>query len=81
MKAVLEPIEVQLGGHGAPVRFAWKGRRYAVTDVLDAWRYGGRWWRQEPPRDCYLVASSALTAELHREDRPGGVWWLARVQD
>ena len=72
-----EQIAVDVSPTGQPLRFIWKSRRYSVQ-IMDTWRYGGRWWRGEGPRDCYLVQAGALTAELHQQ---GGVWWLARLQD
>ncbi|NTX99011.1 hypothetical protein EXW95_01095 [Deinococcus sp. JMULE3] len=64
-----------------PARLTWQGRTYLVEAVLDEWRYGGRWWLGERPRDCFLVQAGALTAELHHEDGPEGRWWLARLVD
>ena len=82
MRAVQDLLDdVTVGRAGNPARFVYAGRTQIVTDVLDAWRYGGRWWLDEPPRDCYLVQAGTLTCELHHEDAPGGRWWLARVQD
>ncbi len=81
MKAIIEPIPVESNGHGLPRSFTWRGRRHPVLELVDGWRYLGRWWRNEPPRDCFLVSSGHLTAELHHEDREGGAWWLMRVSD
>lgn len=80
MKATQQEVSVSVQG-GQPAQVTWGTRTYRVTDILDAWRYGGRWWAQEAPRDCYLVQLGALTAELHREDTPLSRWWLARLQD
>ncbi|GGO38947.1 DUF6504 family protein [Deinococcus humi] len=79
MKAVQQAVEVSLTPAGGLERLIWQGRAYAIQGVLDQWRYGGRWWRGEAPRDCFLVQAGGLLAELHHED--GGVWWLARIQD
>ena len=73
-----EEVEVDTSATGQPLRFIWRARRYGVQ-VTDTWRYGGRWWLGEGPRDCYLVQAGSLTAELHHQQ--GGVWWLARMQD
>jgi hypothetical protein len=36
--------------------------------VLDAWRYGGRWWLGEPPRDHYLLElDDGRVVEVTRE--------------
>ena len=78
MKAVQERIEVTTTPLGQPLLFLWRSRCY-VVQVLDAWRYGGRWWLSERPRDCFLVQAGTLTAELHHDI--GGGWWLARLQD
>ena len=82
MRDVQEPLsDVTLDAAGRPVRFQHRGRYLLVSAQLDDWRYGGRWWLDEPPRDCWLVQAGTLTAELHREDAPAGRWWLAKVQD
>lgn len=80
MRTVLEVIEVETQ-HGQPRSFTWRGRRYRVEELLDGWRYGGRWWLWEAPRDCFLLRAGRLTAELHHEDGSGGPWWLERVAD
>lgn len=80
MKAAQQEVRVDLRA-GQPARVHWNGRPYAVGAVHDQWRYGGRWWLNEAPRDCYLLDLGAVTAELHREDGPAGRWWLARVVD
>ncbi|MGY2895091.1 DUF6504 family protein [Deinococcus sp. UYEF24] len=82
MRDVQERLEgVTLDASGRPVRFRRNGRLYVVNAQLDDWRAGGRWWLDEPPRDCFLVQAGGLTAELYREDPPLGRWWLARIQD
>jgi hypothetical protein len=73
--------EVTLDQAGRPARFRHAGRLHLITELLDDWRFGGRWWLDEPPRDCWLVQAGGLTAELHREDELNGRWWLARMQD
>ncbi|CAM3506673.1 Nucleotidyltransferase [Deinococcus saxicola] len=80
MKAVQQAVTVGLTPAGQLLRLVWQGRPYPIRGVLDQWRYGGRWWLNEAPRDCYLVQAGELVAELHHEaalDR----WWLARIQD
>jgi hypothetical protein len=92
MRSVQELLEeVGLDARGRPLHFRRRGRVHAVTEHLDAWRFGGRWWLGELPRACFLVRSGTLVAELHHEDaraearagedRSTGRWWLARVQD
>ncbi|WP_240740908.1 hypothetical protein [Deinococcus sp. Arct2-2] len=66
---------------GRPHLLYWQGHAHTVSVLLDQWRFGGRWWLDERPRDCYLVQAGTLVAELHHEDIPGGRWWLARLQD
>ncbi len=80
MKAVQQTVTVSLTAAGELQRMVWAGRAYPVQGVLDQWRYGGRWWLGEVPRDCYLVQAGELIAELHHEDAPDR-GWLARIQD
>lgn len=91
MRDVQEPLDgVTQDDAGRPLRFCYAGRWRAVTQQLDSWRFGGRWWLGEPPRACYLVQTERLVAELHhegvlggdaRQEASGGRWWLARVLD
>ena len=82
MKDVQELLDtVTLDASGRPVRFRYRGRYLLVSTQIDDWRAGGRWWLDEPSRDCFLVQAGPLAAELHREDAPSGRWWLARIQD
>ena len=80
MKAVQQAVTVSLTPAGELLRLIWQGRPYPIRGVLDQWRYGGRWWLGEVPRDCYLVQAGELIAELHHETAPDR-WWLARIQD
>lgn len=80
MKALQQEVSVEVL-EGRPVRLTWGQRHYAVSQILDVWRYGGRWWLGEAPRNCFLVQMGPLTAELHQESVPLGRWFIARLQD
>ena len=94
MRSIQEVLEdITLDTAARPVRFRHAGRWHRVRAVLDTWRFGGRWWLGEAPRDCFLVETERLVAELHREDGwedgqvggpedpPSGRWWLVRLLD
>lgn len=61
-----------------------------MVRVIDRWRYGGRWWRREGPRDYYLLElSDRRVVEVFvrpggrvpgAELRPRG-WTLSRILD
>lgn len=85
MRANLDEIDVDLRS-GSPSRV---GER-RVLRVLDRWRYGGRWWRREGPRDYYLLElEGGGVVEVFA--RPGGPvpgghaprggWTLSRTLD
>lgn len=80
MKAVQQEVKV-VTRDGRPVSLTWGERQYPVSQVLDCWRYGGRWWLGEASRACFLVQCGHLTAELHQENLPLGRWFIARIQD
>ncbi|MDQ1680122.1 MAG: hypothetical protein QOI42_981 [Frankiaceae bacterium] len=48
MKSYGDPVTVELARE-APARFWWRGRRYAVTQVLDHWLVRGAWWDSPSP--------------------------------
>lgn len=86
-----EPIEVETGGppkapHGAPRAFRWRGRQYAVSQVLKHWRETNEAWDPERAKesDLFRVEAEGGTYDL-RFDRLAGreqaQWRLARVWD
>ncbi len=44
-----DPVEVQAREDGRPARFAWRGRRYAVRDLIDHWVVNREWWQEPGP--------------------------------
>lgn len=83
MRRYIESIQAETSAAGAPQSFQWRSRRYAVTRVLDSWRYVGKWWlglRQT--RRYYRVearlADQSRIFELYQQD---DVWFLLAVQD
>lgn len=51
----------------------------SVWRILDHWRYGGRWWLNEPPRDYYLLELE--TGHVIEVYRSGEAWVLSRIVD
>jgi len=47
--------------------------------VIDSWRYGGRWWVGEPPRDYYLLELE--TGHVFEVYYAGETWMLSRIAD
>lgn len=41
-----EPIAVQMKSWHEPVKFTWRGRRYAIKECLATWRERHSWWRR-----------------------------------
>lgn len=46
MRLIDEPVEV-ISRSGRPVSFRRRGRIYNIIQVVDTWRYAGRWWAEE----------------------------------
>jgi len=76
MRLLLTPLAVE----GPGIRsVTLKGRRHRVERIVDAWRYGGRWWRGERPRDYFLLElEGGLLLEVYRE---GETWVASRWID
>lgn len=55
-------------------------REVLVVQVIDQWRYDGRWWEErELHRDYFFVEiEGGAKLELFRE---GDDWWAARLSD
>lgn len=51
-----------------------------MVQVIDQWRYDGRWWEErELHRDYFFVEiEGGAKLELFRE---GDDWWAARLSD
>jgi hypothetical protein len=87
-----EPVEVQAREDGGPVRFAWRGKRYAVIAVQEHWMVNRDWWREpapvpvRPELQFWRVEASTGpgravgTYELRR-DIAAGTWTLRRIAD
>ncbi len=69
-------------GRGAPGRHPLRrpGPPRRVINVLDDWRYAGRWWEPRALRRGYylLELEDGAQLELFRE---GDTWWVARTTD
>lgn len=74
---------------GHPSRLEGPRQPVNVRRILDFWRYGGRWWVGEPPRDYYLLElETGHIFEVYREvTGPSGPnlaaehWTLSRIAD
>jgi hypothetical protein len=78
-----EPAEVE-APEGAVEAFWWRGRRYAVRQVLCRWREAGGWW--EPTGDLAKPWAHGDAREIWRVDAvpepgagsPAGTYELCR---
>jgi len=86
-----DPVEVHTRQDGRPVRFAWRGRRYAVRAVQEHWVVNRAWWREpapvpvRPELEFWRVEASPGqdprgVYELRR-DIAAGTWTLRRIAD
>ena len=83
----LEPLQVHSQGQW-PQRIEWRGRSFAVVEVLATWCIEGRWW-QDPSRGGARRRYFRLHLQTaHRGEfcvevfRTGtGEWMLWRVTD
>ncbi len=72
-------VEVSTDENGNPWRLNDRGQEKRVVRTLDFWRYGGRWWVFEPPRDYFLLElEGGKVVEVYRA---GEHWTLSRVTD
>lgn len=91
MRLLNTPAKVTLTRNGALTTIAWahpaprtpadrNTRPRRVLNVIDQWRYDGRWWEERPlGRDYYLVELEGGTqAELFRENDD---WCITRIAD
>jgi len=79
VRQVQQPLNVTTDTQGNPSRLEGPRRPVAVRRVLDAWRYGGRWWIGESPRDYYLLELE--TGHVFEVFCSEGRWTLSRVAD
>lgn len=87
-----EPVEVQTGQDGRPVRFAWRGRRYAVRSIAEYWVVNRDWWREPdtgPARpdlrfwrvEASVGQSGPIGMYELRRDMAADTWTLCGVAD
>ncbi|WP_295822388.1 hypothetical protein [uncultured Deinococcus sp.] len=84
MKAAQRPCLVpRLTTSGTPLVIDVDGCTYRLSQELDHFRAGGRWWLGEPSRDVWVLACGPVTLEVARYDQAhnGSQWWLLRIQD
>ncbi len=79
MKQLHRTINVLTNPQGHPSGLNGPQKPIAVRQILDFWRYGGRWWLDEPPRDYYRLEleTGHIVEVYHAADQ----WVLARVSD
>ena len=79
-KRVDLPLRIVEQASGLPLAFRWRGRRIAVSEILDQWEEAGCWWRGEQARRVYRVqAAGGAIYELHHQPPAG--WRLYRSYD
>jgi hypothetical protein len=79
MRQRMIPVNVMTDTNGNPSKLKGPRKPVHVRRIIDAWRYGGRWWLSEPPRDYYLLElDSGHVVEVFRADER---WVLSRVAD
>ena len=84
MKAVQRPCHVTaLTDLGTPRVIEMDGRTYRLTQEIERFRAGGRWWLGEPSRDIWVLVCGPVMLEIARYDVEwnGSQWWVLRVQD
>jgi len=90
MRRVFEQIDVETDKRGRPEQLIWRSRTYAVSGVLDHWRYCGKWWLGDwgQQRRYYRLHVSPLVASQstygHRVlevFRQGDDWTLSHFCD
>lgn len=72
-------MNVAVDPNGHPSRLEGPRKPVAVRRVLDCWRYGGRWWVNEGPRDYYLVELE--TGHVFEVYCCAERWTLSRIAD
>ncbi|GGL15451.1 hypothetical protein [Deinococcus radiotolerans] len=86
MRAIQQPCEVtHVTPRGTPKVIRWNDRTYHLTQELDRYRAGGRWWLGEPSRTCWVLQCGSVVLEVHHFDETPGAhpqgWFIARMQD
>lgn len=79
MRLVNATITAQTSPSGRPVSFTYRRQTYRVTEVLDTWRYTGRWWAGEGSWVFWRVEADGLFELLY--DEQAQEWRLYRIYD
>lgn len=84
MKSIQRPCEVTFFTDlGTPRVIRCDGQAYVLSQEIERYRAGGRWWLGEPNRDVWVLACGPVTLEIARFDSGwnGSQWWVLRIQD
>ena len=65
--------------NGHPSKLNGPQKPVGVRLILDSWRYTGRWWREESPRNYYLLELE--TGHVIEVYRAAERWVLSRMSD
>jgi hypothetical protein len=73
-----DPVEVHTRQDGRPVRFAWRGRLYAVRSVQEHWMVNRAWWRESAPVPVHPELEFWRVEASPGKDQPTGIYELRR---
>lgn len=80
MRLVDAPITATTHPDGTPVSFLYRRQTYRVTEIMDSWRYTGRWWEGEGTWVFWRVLASGGEFEV-LYDEANDEWRLYRIYD
>jgi hypothetical protein len=76
-----QPLTVATGKGDIPAHFTWRGQRYTVCRITNAWRVDEGWWQERIWRDYYQLLTTTNLLVIIYHNLCTGTWFMHRVYD
>ena len=78
-----EPITMETGSNGRPLRFCWQGRQHQLQYVVQHWQIDVDWWSEQGRvwRNYLTIITEGSLLCVIYQDLITQEWHLVRVYD
>ncbi len=78
-----EPITMEVGSNGRPLRFSWQGRQHQLKYIVQHWQVDVDWWSEQGRvwRNYLTIITEGSLLCVIYQDLTTHEWHLVRVYD